>query len=358
MRFLITGICGFVGSQIAFYLREHFDGAHISGIDNFRRPGSETNRPKLEALGIKVQHADVRMDSDWDQLPGEADWVIDAAAEPSVLAGLTKSSSPKQLIEMNLGGTVCALEYCRRHNAGLVLLSTSRVYSIPTLCELPVVPHNDCFVLKPGATLPPGVNEHGIGAACSTAAPISLYGATKLASELLASEYAAAFGIPVWINRCGVLSGAGQFGTADQGIFAFWINAHLRRRPLRYIGFEGSGHQSRDVLHAKDLASLIAKQVAQKPGKGQAPISIAGGGTERLMSLRQLTAWCDKRFGNHPVAQDLTPRPYDIPWVVMDSNATIRTFDWTPQWSLEAILDEIATHAGQHPHWLELSGAK
>src|SRR5207247_9786355 len=62
----------------------------------------------------------------------------------------------------------------------------------------------------------------------STTPPVSLYGSTKLASEFIALEYGGAFGLPVWINRCGVLAGAGQFGTPDQGIFAFWINSYLR----------------------------------------------------------------------------------------------------------------------------------
>jgi len=57
----------------------------------------------------------------------------------------------------------------------------------------------------------------------STQAPISLYGSTKLACEVLALECGEAFGFPVWVNRCGVLAGAGQFGTPDQGIFAFWV---------------------------------------------------------------------------------------------------------------------------------------
>jgi len=69
--------------------------------------------------------------------------------------------------------------------------------------------------------------------------PLSLYGSTKLASETLALEYGAAYGFPVWINRCGVLAGAGQFGTAKQGIFLFWLHAWHSRRPLRYIGFGG-----------------------------------------------------------------------------------------------------------------------
>jgi len=67
-------------------------------------------------------------------------------------------------------------------------------------------------------------------------APISLYGNTKLACEIVALEYGAAYDFPVWVNRCGVLAGTGQFGTPDQGIFSYWINAHLRRHPLKYIG--------------------------------------------------------------------------------------------------------------------------
>lgn len=361
MRLLITGICGFAGSRIAMALRQTLEGAEIVGIDNFRRPGSETNRPRLAELGIEVRHGDVRLESDWAQLP-PVDWVIDAAAEPSVLAGSTigiaggQSTSPRQLIEMNIGGTVEALEYCRRHNAGFILLSSSRVYSIRALASLPLAVRDGAFTIDTTQTLPIGVTEHGVDVEFSTASPVSLYGATKLASEALAAEYAYAFNIPVYINRCGVLSGATQFGTAVQGIFAFWINAHLRRRDLRYTGFDGTGYQARDVLHIGDLAALIACQL-RKPNPGSAPVYSVGGGPERVMSLRQLTAWCDARFGPHQVASDSSPRFYDIPWFVTDSRRAEHDFDWTPRSSLPSILDEIAEHAEAHPHWLEWSGA-
>lgn len=355
MRILITGICGFAGSRIATFLRREIQNVEIFGIDNFLRPGSETNRAPLMALGISVRHGDVRLASDWAQLP-PADWVIDAAAEPSVLAGVNSSTSPRQLIDINLGGTVEALEYCRRHQAGFILLSTSRVYSIEALASLPVVAQEGGYVLDASQPLPSGVSEHGVDATFSTASPISLYGATKLASESLAAEYAFAFNLPGYINRCGVLTGAGQFGTAAQGIFAYWINAHLRRRKLRYIGFDGLGHQARDVLHINDLASLIACQI-RRPQLGVAPLHAVGGGARRTMSLRQLTAWCDARFGALAIVSDPTTRPYDIPWFVTDARQAQAKFDWAPQYSLETILAEIAEHAEAHPQWLELSGA-
>ena len=210
------------------------------------------------------------------------------------------------------------------------------------------------FVLDPAATLPTGLTSEGIGVDFSTAAPVSLYGATKLASEIMALEFGAAFDFPVWITRCGVLAGAGQFGTPAQGIFAYWLNAHLRRRPMRYIGFDGTGHQARDALHPRDLASLLTAQM-HAGRTGGARVYTAGGGPTRTMSLSQLTAWCDSRFGPHVPAADLTPRIYDIPWMAMDNTAAARDFGWRPEMTLQDILDDIANHAMQHPDWLEVS---
>ena len=124
----------------------------------------------------------------------------------------------------------------------LVASEQSRVYSIAALAGLPMRERDEAFHLEVSKPLPGGVSECGIGPDFSTQPPISLYGSTKLASEVVAMEYGAAFDFPVWITRCGVLAGAGQFGTADQGIFAYWINAHLRRQPLRFLSFGGSGH--------------------------------------------------------------------------------------------------------------------
>ena len=159
--------------------------------------------------------------------------VLETAANPSVLAGVDGRASSRQLVEHNLLGTVNTLEYCRRHKAAFVLLSTSRVYSITPLAALPLQVRDGAFEPDPACPLPPGLTAAGVREDFSTAPPVSLYGATKLASEQLALEYGGAYGFPVWINRCGVLAGAGQFGRPDQGIFTYWINSWLRRRPLR-----------------------------------------------------------------------------------------------------------------------------
>jgi CDP-paratose 2-epimerase len=353
MKLLISGICGFVGSTLARALRENLADFEIAGFDNFARPGSESNRLSLKAAGIPVQHLDARNAADIASLP-DADWIIDAAALPSVLAGVDGRSTSRQLVEHNLGSTINLLEYCKARHAGFLLLSTSRVYSIPPLVALPVSVREKAFVLDSSAPLPPGLSPRGIAENFSTQPPVSLYGSTKIASELLALEYGSTFGFPVWIDRCGVLAGAGQFGHPEQGIFSFWIHSWLHRAPLKYLGFGATGAQVRDCLHPRDLVPLFRQQFAA--GNANAPriVNLAGG-LENSLSLAQLSDWCATRLGPHSVTADPTPRPFDLPWVVLDSTLAERTWQWRPRTPLASILEEIAQHAEQHPHWLELS---
>ena len=151
MKVLISGVCGFAGSHLARFLLESHEDISLIGIDNLARVGSETNRLSLKRAGVQLFHGDVRLASDMDALP-RVDWVIDAAAQPSVLAGKDGKTSPRQLLEHNLLGTINLLEYCRSSNAGFILLSTSRVYSILALNSLPLVVEADAFALQGGAT--------------------------------------------------------------------------------------------------------------------------------------------------------------------------------------------------------------
>jgi CDP-paratose 2-epimerase len=355
MKLLVTGICGFVGSSLARALRERLEGLEIFGVDNLSRLGSEINRARLKRMEVKLFHGDLRMASDLETLPA-AEWVIDAAANPSVLAGVDGKSTSRQLVEHNLWSVINTLEYCRGCQAGLVLLSTSRVYSIAALASLPVSQRNGAFQLDTSQTLPPGVSSCGVAEQFSVNPPISMYGATKFASETMALEYGETFRFPVWVNRCGVLAGAGQFGTAEQGIFSYWLHAHAGRRPLRYVGFGGYGWQVRDAFHPDDLAALIVEQIRGGSVAGERVFN-AGGGAENSMSLAHLNTWCDQRFGPVCPEPDHRPRPFDVPWLVMDSSAARRRFGWVPCRSLESILEEIACHVRDHPQWLEQCGA-
>lgn len=354
MKILITGICGFVGSSLAKAWLAEDPEVTLYGVDNFIRPGSERNRTELQRLGIRVYHADIRLRSDFDTLP-EVDWVVDAAANPSVLAGIDGKTSSRQLVEHNLLGTVNILEYCKQCGAGFTLLSTSRVYSILPLSGIQVELVGEAFDLKPNQQLPIGLSPQGVSETFSTSPTVSLYGSTKLASEILAQEYGETFGFPVRINRCGLLAGAGQFGRADQGIVAYWINMYLHRRPLSYLGFGGTGHQVRDCLHPADLVAPLRKQI-DAPHAATPVICNLGGGRSHAFSLRELSNWCANRYGLHQVGGVALERRFDIPWLVMDCAQAQEGWGWQPQTSLHGIWEEIALHAEAHPQWLELSG--
>jgi CDP-paratose 2-epimerase len=186
-----------------------------------------------------------------------------------------------------------------------------------------------------------------------------LYGTSKFCAERLALEYGSAFGFPVWINRCGVLAGAGQFGKADQGIFSFWIHSWASKKPLRYLGFGGHGHQVRDCLHPEDLVPVLLKQAAagKTNAAGLVPqVANLSGGIQSARSLLELSQWCADRFGPHPVCADSQERPFDLPWVVLDSTLAQKTWGWYPSRNLDSILEEIASHAESNPRWLDLCG--
>ena len=351
MKVLITGICGFAGTSIAKLLLHSHSNLQIFGLDNFSRKGSELNISELTKFGVELLRGDIRSQSDIDALR-KVDWVIDCAANPSVLAGIDGQSSSRQLMEHNLLGTINLLEYCKRHKAGLILLSTSRVYSASELVALPVKSSGYRFELQECDVS--GASSLGISEDFPTTAPLSLYGASKLASETLILEYGECFDFPVWINRCGVLAGAGQFGKADQGIFSYWIHSFREKNPLKYIGFNGTGHQVRDALHPKDLVPLLSRQMLEHDWDAPKIINL-GGGVENSLSLKELSSWCEDRFGQNEVLSSQDERPMDAPWIVMDSTTAQNTWSWSVKTKIEQILEEIANHAEENPNWLSLT---
>src|SRR5687768_98112 len=159
MRILITGGAGFVGSNLALAYRERYPDAEIVALDNLRRRGSELNLAILKSHNIAFQHGDIRSPADLFDLPGNFDVMIEASAEPSVLAGL--DGSPAYVLQSNLVGTLNCLEFVRNRVGSLVFLSTSRVYSIGPLRAIRLVESASRFVIDNTQELP-GVSVHGI----------------------------------------------------------------------------------------------------------------------------------------------------------------------------------------------------
>lgn len=354
MKILITGICGFAGNALARSLLLTRENITIYGIDNLSRAGSETNLEPLRKLGCTIQVADLRSPHVLaEHCP--VDWLIDAAANPSVLAGTNAQSTARDLLDINLTSTIPMLELCRKLGIPFTLLSTSRVYGIDALQRIPIEAHNGAF--RPIAGQPDDFSA-GINETFSQDPPLSLYGTSKRCAELLALEYSHAFQFPVWINRCGVLAGAGQFGKADQGIFSYWIHRWARRLPLRYIGFGGKGLQVRDCLHPVDLTPLILRQYDAGMASEKPHVLNVSGGMDSACSLQQLSVWCQSRLGPHDVDASPESRAYDLPWLVLDSSLAAKTWDWRPVISRETLFEEIAAHADATPNWLTLCKAE
>ena len=343
MRILITGGAGFVGSNLAL-LFARAPGSAVTAFDNLHRRGSELALPRLREAGVRFVHGDIRNPEDLDNLPA-ADLLIECSAEPSVHAGY--DGSARYLVNTNLTGTFNCLEYARRHGTAIVFLSTSRVYSIPALRALPLRVEGQRLAL-PAGEAGVGWSEHGIEEDFPTSAPRSLYGTTKLASELLIEEYHAAFGLRTIINRCGVITGPWQMGKVDQGFFVLWAACHLYGRPLRYTGFGGKGHQVRDVLHVADLFDLISLQTAGLDQHAGRSYNV-GGGVQTSVSLAELTDLCHARTASRlEPGEDPTTRPADIPYYVTDHGGVMRATGWTPKRSVEMILEEVLDWLGRH----------
>lgn len=335
---LVTGGAGFVGSSLALLLREAFPTAKVVCLDNLKRRGAELNLPRLKQAGITFVHGDIRLPGDIEAA-GPFDLMLECSAEPSALAGF--GGSPEYLLATNLTGTSHCLEACRRHKAGLVFLSTSRVYPWQPIRDLTYTEAASRLELAPEQTFP-GVSPEGIAETFPLTGPRTLYGATKLASELLITEYAAMYGIAAVVNRCGVLAGPWQMGKVDQGFMVLWLANHLFGKPLAYLGFGGEGRQVRDVLHVRDLFDLLRRQLADLPAQAGKVYNV-GGGRENTVSLLELTALAREATGREIVlGHEEATRPGDIPWYVSDHRAVTEATGWTPRITPGEVVREIA----------------
>jgi CDP-paratose 2-epimerase len=337
-RILITGGAGFVGSSYAIWLARNHEGLSITAVDNLKRRGSELNLPRLREHGIDFVHADIRNPEDLRLDERQPDLIVDCSAEPSVLAGY--GSGAEYVIRTNLTGTGNCLELARRCGSAVLFLSTSRVYPIARLNQIAVTETATRFEIAASQQMA-GVSRQGVSEAFSQEGARSLYGATKLASELLLHEYADMYGLPVVINRCGVIAGPWQMGKVDQGVFALWVAAHRFNRPLAYIGWGGEGKQVRDALFIDDLCELLDLQVAHLHEISGSTFNV-GGGPDASASLLEMTGMCEIITGNALVmGRSPENRPGDVRLYITDNSRVRSALGWHPSTSVEKTLAAI-----------------
>ena len=321
---LITGGAGFVGANLAVALAERHPDWGLVAFDNLHRDGSTLNVPRLERAGVAFVEGDVR-----DRAALEAiepiDALVECSAEPSALVGMSGDTSYP--FETNLVGAYNCLELARRDHAQFVFLSTSRVYPYRPLNALALERTDTRFELAPEQRQA-GVSDAGISERFPLDGPRTLYGATKLAAELLVTEYAANFYLPAVVDRCGVIAGPWQMGRVDQGVFTYWLLAHQYRQPLEYIGYGGTGHQVRDLLHVDDLVELVEEQLGD-PERWNGFVGNVGGGREVSLSLLEATELCRELTGNEvAIEASVDDRPGDVPLYLSDCTRLFERTAW------------------------------
>jgi CDP-paratose 2-epimerase len=348
---LVTGGAGFIGSSVALALAGRHPQMTVLAADNLYRRGSELNLPRLREAGVAFHHADVRELADLEAI-GPFDAMVECSAEPSVMASV--GGGGEYVVQANLVGAYHCLEAAARQEAQVVFLSTSRVYPVAAQEALRLEETETRFELAAAQDVP-GAGEHGISEAFPLTGARTLYGATKLAAELLIEEYRAERGLRAVVNRCGVVAGPWQMGKVDQGVFTHWMLSFLLDRPLSYIGYGGTGRQVRDLLHVADLVDLVDEQLAD-PGHWDGCTFNVGGGREVSLSLRETSELCRELTGRD-LAVGAVPetRPGDVPVYLSDCRALFSHTAWRPRRGARDILSDI--HAWVLAHEALVRGA-
>jgi len=323
MKILITGGCGFIGSNIAIFLKNKFNKLTIHSLDNLSRNSSKINLIRLKNNKIKNFKINIS-DKKKINLLEKYDFVIDCCAEAAVEASKYES---ERVFFTNLVGTFNILEKVKKDKSKIIFLSTSRVYSIKNILVKAKQINKKNYNFK--------INEN-----FSKKSPISLYGFTKLSSEKLIQEYSYSNNIKYIINRFGVVSGPWQFGKQDQGFVSLWLWRFINKKKLKYIGFEGLGNQVRDVIHVKDVCDLILEQIKSFK-KINNQIFNVGGGLNNTISLKELTKKAKEITGyNIDIGKIKKTSNYDIPYFVTDNKKIYSFYKWRVKRNLDNIIKD------------------
>ena len=322
LKILVTGGCGFVGSNLCLFLSKR--GFKVFSLDNLLRKGSIYNLNLLKKAGIKNFNFDIANEKKITNLP-KFNLIIDCCAEASIEVS---KKDFNRVINTNLKGTINILQKAKKDNSKIIYLSSSRVYSIKDLN----VAHKP-KELKRKLKIKNIINEK-----YNIQGPKSIYGLTKLASEMFIEEFSYAYGIKYLINRFGVISGPLQFGKQDQGFVSLWIWKHINKKKLSYIGYGGYGNQVRDVIHIDDLCELIYFQIL-KFKKINNKMFTVGGSKKSYVSLKDLTSKCEKITGNKiKFNKKINTSNYDIPCYISDNSKVTKTYGWKPKKDINNIV--------------------
>lgn len=319
---LITGGCGFVGTNLADRLLE--DGREVLVLDNLSRPGTERNLEWLAARHgdrLRVEIADIRDRYLVHSAVERVDSVFHLAAQVAVTTSL---ADPEADFDINAKGTLNLLDALRRtgRRPRIIFTSTNKVYG--GLEDLRLRRRGNRW-----EPLDPAVRDHGISedrplAFCSP------YGCSKGSADQYILELGRHFGLPAIVLRMSCIYGPRQLGNEDQGWVAHFLINALAGRPLTIYG---DGGQVRDLLYVDDLidALLLAEANAERLGPRAYNI---GGGPDSAHSLLELLELFEGLGFQPPETRLAKWRPADQRYYVSDTNRFRADTGWAPRWGV------------------------
>jgi CDP-paratose 2-epimerase len=344
---IITGSCGLIGSEASL----HFGGSGLTvvGVDNdmrrtfFGDDGSTAwNRRRLsEQLGDRYRHADLDvrdrpgLERLFTEHAGVIELVVHAAAQPS---HDWAAREPFTDFDINATGTLNVLECTRRWapEAPFIFTSTNKVYG-DRPNELPLLELDTRYEIAPGHPYEDGIAEDMSVDGCLH----SIFGASKLAADVMVQEYGRYFGLPTVCFRGGTLTGPNHAAAELHGFLAYVMRCAMTGRPYRVFGYQGK--QVRDAIHSRDL---IAAFDAFYRAPRVAEIYNIGGGRTSNCSVLEAIELAGKIAGRAvDWSYEETNRVGDHIWWIGDNGRFRSHFpEWRLTYDVPAILTEIFEH--------------
>ena len=318
MRVLVTGGCGFIGTNLGLALAGRGD--EVVALDDLSRRGSERNREALaSAEQVTIVEGDVRNPDVVAKAFADCDAVVHLAGQVAVTTSILE---PRHDFEVNALGTINVLEACRlsERRPTVLFASTNKVYG--GMEEVGIVEREDRYDYE---ALPNGVPE---------SFPLdfhSPYGCSKGAADQYVRDYSRIYGIPAAVFRMSCIYGPHQSGNEDQGWVAHFAISALRGDPLNIYG---DGKQVRDVLHVDDLVAVYLRALDNPELLGALVLNV-GGGARNTLTLRRLIEMLGALVGRSVEYTFGEWRAGDQRIYVSDIAKAERELGWAPQIDVE-----------------------
>jgi len=336
-KILILGGCGFVGANLSLYFAEK--GYKVTAFDNLARRGSEYNLDDFKNKGVKFVHGDIRCKEDFDNL-GTFDAICECSAQPSAIDGY---NNPYYDFSNNTIGLFNVLEFARKqeNKPAVIFWSTNKVYSGDKINSFELYESDTRYrwILQESSTKG-WDSRYGFSNEFSIdGGQHSIYGMSKVMSDLACQEYFDAFGVKTVVNRFSCLAGPRQWGKSAQGWVAWWAIAAMFNLPLVYIGWKGK--QVRDALFIDDICKLVEMEI-DSIDKVKGQVFNIGGGKDISLSLIEATSLVEREFNRKMKISIIEePRKADHVIYISDIRKIKEAIGWEPKIGVEEGYQQI-----------------